>query len=69
MRAENNLPIMLNNASASAISPTVNANLVTSSPLPGITPSSINSRSNSGVAIIRKASITTVIRNNESGIL
>ena len=60
---------MLNNASITAITPTAKANFVTNSAFFGITPSSINLRSKSGVATTRNASITTVIRKNESEIL
>jgi hypothetical protein len=57
---------MLNSASNIAITPTAKASFVTNSPFFGITPSSINYRSNSGVATTRNASITTVIRKKVS---
>jgi hypothetical protein len=60
---------MLNNASSIAIIPTAKANLVTSAESFGITPSSMSFLSNKGVATIKKASTTTVIKNNESEIL
>ena len=69
MRAENHLPIMLKSASSKAITPTANANWVTSSEFLGMTPSSINRLNKSGVAMISRASITTVIRKSESEIL
>ena len=57
---------MLNKASSTAITPTAKANFVTNSVFFGITPSSINLRSNNGVATTRNASITTVIKKKES---
>ena len=63
---ENHLPIMLNTASKIAISATTAANLVTKLSFPGITPSSISCFISNGVAIIKKASIMTVIINRLS---
>ena len=53
---------MLKPASAIAISPTNNANCVTTAPSFGITPSSISRLSKSGVVTISAASTTTVAR-------
>ena len=53
---------MLKPASATASKPTNNANLVTTAPSLGITPSSINCLSRSGVATTRAASTMTVAR-------
>ena len=60
---------MLNKASATAIIPTANASFVTRSVFFGITPSSINLCNSNGVATIKKASMTTVIRKNVSDAL
>jgi hypothetical protein len=69
MRAENQRPIMLKSASSTAIMPTAKASSVTNWMFLGMTPSSINLRKSNGVATIKKASITTVIRKNVSDTL
>ena len=54
IRAENHRPTMLITASAMAIKPTIKASSVINGPFLGMTPSSINLRSISGVATTKK---------------